>query len=528
MKTNLIVSLCMLLCSNVDAQKKYFQQKLNYRIEAVLNDQEKIVRGHETIIYKNNSGDALNFIWFHVYPNALKSENTAFIKQLRKDKTRSKKDAVPGTGYIDSMAFTINDAAAKTEVHPNPDYIDIIKLVLNKPLLPGDSISISTAFKTKLPPYASRSGYADGEFMVCQWYPKPAVYDATGWHEFPYLDMGEFYSEYGDYSVNITLPATYIVGATGVLKTEKELAAYKTTGAINTVDRKSKPALYIAENPSQNKTLNYRAENVLDFAWFAAKDFVVQYDTIRLTGGKTVDAFSYYHNKKSSLWKNSIDYVKDAVKFYGNGIGEYAYPVVQAVEGPKNNMSGGMEYPMVTLITSPDVKAESLDAVITHEVGHNWFMAMLGSNERAHAWMDEGLNSYFQFRYEAYKYKMNSIFGDEIPADVKNNTPAKFQELLYTVMGLNIPMEDEMEKSSEKFADSDAYAMASYIKPAVWMYNLEASVGWEKVREAFHNYFNEWKFKHPQPADLQASFEKTMGGSLEDFFQLINRKGKLY
>ncbi|RYY42762.1 MAG: M1 family peptidase, partial [Chitinophagaceae bacterium] len=122
----------------------------------------------------------------------------------------------------------------------------------------------------------------------------------------------------------------------------------------------------------------YKAHNVPDFAWFADKDLVIQYDTIQLASGRSVDAFSFYHNTPNSLWKNSIDYIKDAVHFYSNVIGEYDYPVVQAIEGPKNNSSGGMEYPMVTLITSPDAKAKTLDAVITHEVGHNWFMSMLG------------------------------------------------------------------------------------------------------------------------------------------------------
>ena len=135
---------------------------------------------------------------------------------------------------------------------------------------------------------------------------------------------------------------------------------------------------------------------------------MIQYDTVQLSNGKVIDAFSYYHNKKSTIWNNSIDYIKDGVRKYSEWIGEYGYPVVQVVEGPKNNSSGGMEYPMITLITSPDAKVETLDAVIAHEIGHNWFMGMLGSNERAHTWMDEGLNTYFQFRYEAEKYRSNS------------------------------------------------------------------------------------------------------------------------
>ena len=221
-----------------------------------------------------------------------------------------------------------------------------------------------------------------------------------------------------------------------------------------------------------------------------------------------------------------MDYIKDAVRTYSNWVGDYAYPVVQAIEGPKNNSSGGMEYPMITLITSPDAKPGSLDAVIAHEVGHNWFMAMLGTNERAHTWMDEGLNSYFQFRYEAQKYRSNAIFGDAIPKEIQKKSADDFQKSVYNAMLESLPMDSAMEMSAEKYPNSDEYALVSYVKTACWMYLLEASTSWEKTDAAFHNYFNEWKFKHPQPEDMQASFEETFGGNMDKFFAMIHKKGK--
>jgi aminopeptidase N len=210
-------------------------------------------------------------------------------------------------------------------------------------------------------------------------------------------------------------------------------------------------------------------KNVPDFAWFADKNFVVQYDTVKLASGRNVDVFTYYHNKKKSLWINSASYVKDAVKHYSKWIGEYDYPVVQAIEGPANNASGGMEYPTITLITSPDAKPESLDAVITHEVGHNWFMSMLGSNERLHSWQDEGMNSYYQFRYEAEKYKSNTIFGDVIPKDVKALPLDQFQSAVYNAMAENIPMNYPIALPADEYKTSDDYATASYLKAALWM-----------------------------------------------------------
>ena len=520
----IIIAFLLLASSNLFAQQAYWQQKLYYDIDVSLNDKDKTLTGKETIVYKNNSPATLDFIWFHIWPNAYKDKSTALFKQISNDESRKKKLKGKTEGSINGLAFTINGIAAQTEAHPDPSYIDVIKLKLNQPLKPGDSVSISTPFTVKLPEYFSRSGYSDGQFMVCQWYPKPAVFDKDGWHEMPYLDMGEFYSEYADYKVNIQVPAAFIVAATGELQNADELNSYKTIGAKNAAARKSRPQLYVPP-ATPVKTLSYTARNVPDFAWFADKDLVIQYDTVQLASGRVVDAFSYFHNNKSDLWKSSIDYIKNAVHFYSNAIGEYDYPVVQAIEGPKNNSSGGMEYPMITLITSPDAKAETLDAVITHEVGHNWFMSMLGSNERMHTWQDEGMNSYYQFRYEAEKYRANSIFGDEIPDEVKKLPAGDFQSAIYNAIS-NIPMEPAVETPAAAFASSNDYGIISYVKAALWMYLLESSIGKEKVDKAFQYYFSQWKHKHPTPQDMKAAFEKSIGGNLNDFFMLLDKKGK--
>lgn len=526
MKFSAFALICF-MCAAAKAQQPYWQQEVRYNIKAALNDKDYTITGAETIVYKNNSTSTLDFIWFHLWANAYKNDSTALMQQIKNDTARAKKKESFGPGWIDGLSFSVNGKPAKTAAHTNPQYIDIIKVILDKPLEPGDSVTIATPFKVKLPPYFSRSGYADGEIMACQWYPKPAVFDKLGWHEFPYLDMGEFYSEYGTYTVDVTVPADYVVGATGTLLTKSELDVYKKIGAANAANRKGDPVKYKPDNKDGNKTLSYYAENVVDFAWFAEKGFVVQYDTVQLDGGKIVDAFSFYHDKPGTIWNNSIDYVKDATRRYSEWLGTYTYPVVQAVEGPKNNSAGGMEYPMITLITSPDAKPESLDGVIAHEVGHNWFMGILGSNERKHTWMDEGLNTYFQFRYEAEKYRFNSIFGDAIPAELKKKSADEFLDIVYNVINEQIPMQSAMDISAEKFKSSEEYGVVSYVKTALWMYLLQSVLGKDKIDAAFHNYFNQWKFKHPQPEDLEASFEESTGAKLDEFFKLTKKEGKL-
>lgn len=524
MKRHLII-LFLTINSAAFAQEAYWQQHLSYNIDVTLNDKDKSLTGFETIMYKNNSPVPLDFIWFHIWPNAYKQESTALFQQLKNDTSRVKKMAKVTYGSIEGLDFKVNGKTAVVEPHSNPQYIDVIKVKLPAVLKPGDSINISTNFKVKLPSYFSRSGFAEGEFMACQWYPKPAVFDKNGWHEFPYLDMGEFYSEYATFKVNITVPSQYIVGATGVLQNLVELNAYKSIGAKNIANRSGAPVKYSPVDKKPTKKLTYEISNVPDFAWFADKDFIIQYDTVKLASGKVIDAFNYYHDKKQTLWNNSIDYTKDAVKKYSNWVGEYQYPVVQVVEGPDNNSSGGMEYPTITLITSPDAKKESLDAVIAHEVGHNWFMSMLGSNERLHTWQDEGLNTYFQFRYEAEKYRTNSVFGDAIPAEIRALPEKEFLSRLYNAM-TNIPMKSAIDLPADRFTSSDDYSMTSYIKTALWLFLLENEVGRDKMDMAFQYYFNQWSGKHPQPDDMKAAFEKSLGMKLDGYFQLLNKEGQ--
>jgi Peptidase family M1 domain len=520
-----LVVLCLFILNWSKAQKTYFQQKVVYNINVELDDKAKILKGNEALVYTNNSPETLEFIWFHIYPNAYKNKTTAMFKQIENDPSRSEKLKKITFGSISGLQFKVNGQVAKTEAHSNKQYIDIIKVLLPKPLAPGASVNISTPFLVKLPNYFSRSGFADGEFMATQWYPKPAVYDVNGWNEFPYLDMGEFYNDYGSYKVNITLPSDYVVGATGVLETAAELEQYKKTGAINNQKREGKFVPYKAVKPNTKKTLSYYATDVADFAFFADKKFVVQYDTIQLPSGKVVDAFNYFYPKENTVWKNSIDYTKDAIRKYSGYVGEYAYPTAQVVEGPKNNASGGMEYPMVTLITSPNAEYQALDAVIAHEVGHNWFMSMLGSNERVHGFLDEGFNTYFQFRYEAEKYRANSILGPT-PDEYKKGTADEFIKVVYDALK-QLPTSFPIDTHSAEFSNSQDYGITIYIKTAQWLYILEEQLGKKVIDAAFADYFANWKFKHPQPADFKASLEKVAGKKLDAEFELLKKKENL-
>jgi len=517
------VLICCMLSLFSQAQQTYWQQEVNYSIQVSLNDQQHSLNGKTIIEYINHSPDTLSFIWFHIWPNAYRNDQTALTKQLKTDKENKKNLKKKEIGWIDSLNFTIEGKTVTVE--PHPEFIDVIKIILPKPLLPEQQISISTPFFVKLPSYYSRSGHDGQQYMICQWYPKPAVYDKKGWHAMPYLDQGEFYSEFGSFKVDITIPSEYVIGATGTLQNKEEYEKYKSIGSTNYLNReKGRAQSYVTDKPGQLKTLSYIAENVHDFAWFADKDFVIQFDTLQLASGRIMEAFTFYQPNGNKEWRNSISFVEDAVTYYSNWIGEYPYPVAQAVEGPKNQSSGGMEYPMITLITSPGADKESLDGVITHEVGHNWFYGILGSNERDQPWMDEGLNTYYQFRYEAIKYRSNGVFGDMIPKNLKDLSVSDFQARIYSILN-SLPAQKPIFTSSTGFPNKEEYGNVVYLKTAIWFFIVENAIGQDKLDKGMKEYFEKWKFKHPSPEDLKEALEKSSGLGLTELFELLNKVG---
>jgi hypothetical protein len=505
------------------ASSQYWQQQVNYLIDVSLNDKEKTLDGFEKITYVNNSPDTLTFIWFHVWPNAYKNDKTAFNDQmLENGSTKFYFSNKEQRGYINRLDFKVNGTTAKTEDHPQ--YIDVIRLLLPKPLAPKQEITITTPFHVKLPFNFSRGGYDGESFQITQWYPKPAVYDNKGWHPLPYLDQGEFYSEFGNFDVRITVPQNYVVAATGELQDTEELHWLKSKTAavpkpvvskktINKTSTTRKPASKnhykppVPAPPLEFKTLHYQQNNVHDFAWFADKKFIVNYDTCRLHSGKVIDVFTYYTAAEQATWKNSIQYAKEAVRFYSKEVGEYPFNVVSAVQGPQS-FGGGMEYPTITII-SPTPSDKELDVTIAHEIGHNWFYGILASNEREHPWMDEGINSFYENKYTEQKYGPSS----------------QEEELLFQTKAIR-KTDQAIELPSESFSVSN-YGLVVYHKTAEWMKYLEAQLGGDRFRQMMQEYYAQWKFRHPQPEDFKTIVASKLGNRSSEILGWLNQTGIL-
>lgn len=525
----LIFFYCYLPTSNCQTTS-YWQQQVNYTIDVTLNDVDNTLEGYEKLEYFNNSPDTLFFIWFHVWPNAFKNDKTAFTDQeLQNGSTAFYFSNADKRGYINRLNFKVDGELAETEDHPQ--HQDIIKLILPKPLPPSSKIKIETPFHVKLPFNFSRGGHMGQSYQITQWYPKPAVYDSRGWHPFPYLNQGEFYAEFGNYDVQVTLPVNYVVAATGDLQNESEKQWLQKRKPVYREPTPKRPKSSFKKNeepeddfPSsgKTKTIKYIQNNVHDFAWFADKTFTVKSDTLLLPSGKIIQVNAFYYSENSEHWKNCLSMIKRAVLTKSKWLGEYPYNVVSVVDGGNG---GGMEYPTITLLDDGGSE-KMLDFVINHEVGHNWFQGILASNEREHPWMDEGMNTYYDNRYALQQNGNTNIdILHTNSAFIKNRLPDDVQHtLLQTVTA--IKKDQPIETRSEKFSNFN-YNMIAYVKTGNWMKLLEDELGQQMFDKCMQAYYLRWQFKHPYPQDFKNVMEAVSGKNLDSIFSLLNKKGNL-
>jgi Peptidase family M1 domain len=505
------------------AQTKYWQQQVDFAITVSLNDKEHTLDGFENITYTNNSPDTLTYIWMHVWMNAYKNDQTAFCaQQLQHGNTKFYFSSDAERGYTNRLKFQIDNKTVKVEDHPN--YIDIIKLILPNPLPPGKVITITTPFHTKLPYNFSRGGHVAQHYQITQWYPKPAVYDSKGWHPMPYLDQGEFYSEFGNYEVSITLPKNYLVAATGELQNEEEKEWLKQQAVSSTninytpfkeikkqkikfTTKSIKPLVNVIASSTETKTITFKQNNIIDFAWFADKEFKVQQDSLLLENGKQVHCQIYYLEKNKDEWNMGIAALKNAIKKRSTLIGVYPFSVVTAVDA-QMGFDGGMEYPTITSIGG-NYKKISVYGTIDHEVGHNWNQGVLASNERDYPWMDEGVNTYYDGRW---------LMQDRIKdtAILKRATAFIPKKKKHSFLGLGMikPYEildilgkgQSINTSSQNFSLAN-YDMVAYEKTADWLKLIENKIGMASMDSTLKAYYEQWKFKHPNPEDFDAAFK---------------------
>ncbi|NDP21664.1 MAG: M1 family metallopeptidase [Paludibacter sp.] len=522
-KLILFIGILVVGYSPIAQSQKYFQQKVNVKIDVKLNDSTHELSAYEKIEYTNNSPDTIVFMYFHLWPNAYSNNKTELAKQIFRFKGKQKLFNNPElAGSIDSLDFKVDGLPVRWILVPNQ--LDISKIMLNAPLLPGGKILITTPFHVKIPKgVTSRMGHINQSYQISQWFPKPAVYDKDGWHPISYLDQGEFYSEFGSFDVNITLPKNYIVAATGELQNKKELEMLDSLAA-DTLWKSIKMLGKVKKTTSTNqtKTLRYTGKNMHDFAWFADKQFNVMKGKVTLPkSGKEITTWIMCTHRQARLWKNALEYTDQAILGLSNLIGDYPYSNFTIVQSALS-AGLGMEYPGLAVIGITK-NAYSLDEVITHEAGHTWFYGALGSNERRYPFMDESITSNYEERYMTNKYPDKKLW--EIL--FKKEKQAKFfhvdklplqrmQELTWLTASRN-NIEQPINLASTDY-ESMNYSQMIYNKGSMGFNYLRAYLGDSVYDSAMQSYYLEWKFRHPQPENLRNAFEKQTDKEVSWFF----------
>ncbi len=480
---------------------------LDYNISITLNPKEKKISGTETITWQNTTDTATDVLPLHLYMNGFSNNRSVFAMESGGKHRGNRMDVkeVKGFGYCKISALQLNGEDAMSAFHyisdlPNPESLGVfwkdeiskrirpdrtIGIVrLSKPLAPGESITLKITFETKFPRVFARTGYWKSFFMGGQWFPKIAVFQGEkGWNCHLFHYRSEFFADFAHYTVALTVPKNYVVGATGYLKSE--------TTAENT------------------KTLTFAVDNVHDFAWTAWDHWKVATDN-----WKHVKLFLLYPPGHEGTVQRQMEALKAALSGYAELCGEdYPYKKFTLVDPPMQaSGAGGMEYPMLVtgMFPSPltPVGVRIPEAVIVHEFGHNYFYGMLASNEFENAWMDEGMNSfgtaYAMERH--YKYDLDFPF---LKMD-------GFDEARIGYSSYKGP--DFPGKAAWEFSPAGGgYSNLSYNKPTIYFRTLENMLGKEKFLQIFHTYFAKYKFRHPTPENFLGVVKETAGDQAEDF-----------
>lgn len=470
-----------------------WQQKVSYKIRANLNTEEHSLKTVEHLTYYNNSPYSLETLYIHLYPNAYKNENTVYAQETKKmgnyDLIKAKESEC---GYIE-VESVISGDSLQFKVDGT-----MMTVTLNQPLNSGDSITLDIKSYLKIPKQFSRLGFSRDHYELVQWYPKICVFDEDGWHLDTYHAIGEFYGEYGYFDVEINLPADYVVAATGE--------------RIDPEDKEFLDSLIITSKKvdmGERKTVRFFAENVHDFAWVCDPDFSVKRYEV-----DSINIFVFYLKHNEKKWRNAGTYAIDAVKRYNQWYGKYPYKNLSVVDG---YYQGGMEYPNLIIVGPGEDRFTRLfETIIIHEIGHQWFYGILGSNEMDEPWLDEGFTTYTEIRYFENKYgKKNSFIKLPLIPPLKQRYKHK---LVYYITQTNC-LEKPILTPSYEYTDIPiAYVNSAYSKPALLLFSLEGILGKERFDRVLKRYFQEYRFKHPKTEDFIRICEEVSGKNLKSFF----------
>ncbi|MEE6186650.1 hypothetical protein PIECOFPK_02407 [Mycovorax composti] len=492
-KNTLLFLLSLGTVLSLSAQSNYWQQRVHYVMDIDMNVQTNRFSGKQKLEYWNNSPDTLKQVFYHLYWNAFQPGSMMDVRSQRQGKilvnnrpdwdtrvrdriANLKPDEI---GYQKILSLKMNGVPQQYEVHET-----ILKVNLSKPILPKQKVVFDMEFEAQVPLQIRRSGRDNPttkvRYSMSQWYPRICAYDREGWHPTPYVGR-EFYGPFGTFDVNITIDKNYILGGTGYLTNAQQIGyGYEASGT-----KVVRPA-------GDKLTWKFTASNVHDFMWAADPEFV--HKTRVLKEGITLRLLYKPAGKDPKEWEAILDKAEKAYPYIAKHFGAYPYKQYSFITGG----DGGMEYPMATLLASP--------GAWLHEWMHSWYQGVLATNESLYAWMDEGFTSYADDRVEAW------LNGDTSARRV----PDYYRSYYFIVRS---GLEEPLTTHADHFNTNAAYSVASYSKGAVFLEQLGYIVGASVRDQILLDYYNKWKFKHPDVNDFIHVAEQRSGLKLDWYKQ---------
>lgn len=519
----------------------YYQQQADYKMDITLDDKNAKIYGEETITYTNNSPDDLEYLWLQLDQNVRAKDSKAPLRNgagvpLAEQPSgfASKYMTEPFDGGF-NIDF-VKDASGKAL--PYTVNFTMMRVDIPTPLKSGEQYTFSVKWNYNIPDHTvnrARSGYeyfpADGNraYVIAQFFPRMAVYsDVEGWQNHQFWGSGEFALTFGNYEVDITVPADHVLDGTGVLQNRKEVYSKEMMKryeqALKSYD---KPVVIVTQAEAEaaekgfsdkTKTWKLKAENVRDFGFATSRKFIWDMQAVKM-GNRDVMAVSMYPKEGNPLWEEySTKAVAHTLKSYSSHTFDYPYPKAISVHA-KNQ---GMEYPMICWNygrpnedgTYSDRVKYGMISVIIHEVGHNFFPMIVNSDERQWGWMDEGLDTFMQYMAE-------QEFGEKYPEAIAPNSaypsrrgdPAKIVPYMSGDQSTIAPIMSNPE---------NVYQLGpnAYAKPATALNILRETVmGRELFDHAFKTYAQRWKFKHPTPEDFFRTMEDASAVDLDYYWR---------
>ncbi len=470
------------------AQCDRWQQRVKYSMNVTLDAQDHRFRGTSQLTYTNNSPDTLGEVFFHLYLNAFKPVSEMDVRS----RTIEDPDGRVGARIKDLTPDQVGDlqVAEMTQNGRSATLVPmgtVLKAILPEPLLPGRSTTLKYAFNGQVPVQIRRTGRDNAEgvaYSMTQWYPKLSEYDHRGWHAYPYVGR-EFHGVWGDFDVTLTLDSAMTVASTGVLMNPEQVGhGYPTKKTLK------RPA-------SDQLTWHFVARDVHDFAWAADRDF--KHVVRPMADGPELHYFYKDQPELEAVWSELPAYMERNFRFMNEHFGKYPWPQYSFVQGG----DGGMEYPMLTLITGKR-RLGSLVGVSVHESVHSWYYGVLASNEGRFPWMDEGFTE-----YASGKVMMELFPRDEDPH-------------AGSIQGYRALVESGRHEPpvihADQFLTNRAYGTTAYSFGEMFVHQLGAVVGEKTLAKGLQRYYTTCKFKHPEPIDFERVMEKESGLELDWYF----------